>query len=66
MLFIVSEVVLNIDSKNKSDDLTIQVEKATGMKCERCWRYVPTLTSDPNKEGLCNRCADALTETVSS
>tara|TARA_B100001123_G_scaffold450978_1_gene625667 strand:+ start:2771 stop:5560 length:2790 start_codon:yes stop_codon:yes gene_type:complete len=66
MLFIVSEVVLNIDSKNESDDLKIQVERATGMKCERCWRYVPTLTSDPNKEGLCERCADALTETVNS
>ncbi len=64
MLFIVSEVVLNIDPENGSDDLKIQVEKATGMKCERCWRYVTALTSDPNKEGLCKRCAAALTETV--
>ena len=42
----------------------VSIERATGVKCERCWRYVPTVSSEPAWAGLCERCQDALAETV--
>jgi isoleucyl-tRNA synthetase len=68
MLFIVSEVEL----KPAPDDVEahtearprVAIERAGGVKCERCWRYVGTVSSDPAWAGLCDRCQDALAETV--
>jgi isoleucyl-tRNA synthetase len=34
--------------------------KARGTKCDRCWRYVPAVSSAPGREGVCPRCEDAL------
>jgi isoleucyl-tRNA synthetase len=34
--------------------------KAAGTKCDRCWRYVPAVSSAPGREGVCPRCEDAL------
>ena len=45
--------------------LKASVEKAEGTKCERCWRYVPAVSAEPAKTGLCPRCVDALAEPVS-
>ena len=42
----------------------VEVSRADGTKCERCWRYVRTMSSEPDTAGLCDRCADALSETV--
>ena len=42
----------------------IEVSRADGTKCERCWRYVRTMSSEPDTAGLCDRCAGALSETV--
>jgi isoleucyl-tRNA synthetase len=36
------------------------IEKADGVKCERCWRYVLWVSEEPASEGLCERCIDAL------
>jgi len=57
-LFGVSEVEL------KSGD-GVTVERATGTKCERCWRYVPEVSAEPDRAGLCPRCVEALAEPVS-
>jgi len=57
-LFGVSEVELKAGS-------SVTVERATGTKCERCWRYVPSVSSEPDRTGLCQRCVDALAEPVS-
>ncbi len=63
MLFIVSEV----DLRSTNDaSLQVTIEKAAGVKCERCWRYVPTVSTDPGRPGICERCQDALAEAVSS
>jgi isoleucyl-tRNA synthetase len=59
MLFIVSEVELR---PGDSQDITI--ERASGVKCERCWRIVPAVSTEPASLGLCDRCQDALAETV--
>ena len=42
----------------------VEIDKADGVRCERCWRYVPTVSDDPAFRGLCERCVDALAETV--
>ena len=38
----------------------IVAARADGMKCERCWRFVPAVSSVPGREGVCPRCEDAL------
>lgn len=61
-LFGVSEVELRPSSPQA---LKTSVDRATGTKCERCWRYVPEVSAAPEREGLCPRCVDALAEPVS-
>jgi isoleucyl-tRNA synthetase len=38
----------------------VAVSRAEGVKCERCWRVVPSVSRDEGTEGLCPRCVDAL------
>jgi len=38
----------------------VTIERAGGVKCERCWRYVNKISSEPAWAGLCERCQDAL------
>jgi isoleucyl-tRNA synthetase len=38
----------------------IVASRAPGTKCDRCWRYVPAVSSAPGREGVCPRCEDAL------
>ena len=64
MLFIVSDVTLHVESTDGADSVRIEVEKAAGVKCERCWRYVPRVRREPDWAGICDRCVDALAETV--
>jgi isoleucyl-tRNA synthetase len=68
MLFIVSEVELRkapADVEAHAEALPrVVIERAGGVKCERCWRYVPRVSTDPASAGLCDRCQDALAETV--
>jgi isoleucyl-tRNA synthetase len=61
MLFIVSEVELGHPTGNTP---RVTIERAGGVKCERCWRYVPKVSTDPSWAGLCERCQDALAEPV--
>jgi isoleucyl-tRNA synthetase len=68
MLFIVSEVELrpappDVEAQGEARP-RVSIERATGVKCDRCWRYVPSVSSEPAWAGLCERCQDALAETV--
>jgi isoleucyl-tRNA synthetase len=65
-LFIVSDVALDVGPADAADEVRVAVERAPGVKCERCWRYVPAVSTDPEWAGLCNRCEDALAATVRS
>ena len=56
-LFIVSDVELR---QSNTDQRGVVIERAGGVKCERCWRYVPAVSTDPAWAGLCDRCQDAL------
>jgi isoleucyl-tRNA synthetase len=44
----------------------VRVLKADGVKCERCWRYVPAVRTEPDWAGICDRCVEALAESVNS
>jgi len=66
MFFIVSDVTLQIGPMDAAEDVRVTVEKAPGIKCDRCWRYVKSVRSEPEWAGLCDRCVDALPETVSA
>jgi len=64
MLFIVSEVELrpaptDVEANSEARP-RVTIERAGGVKCERCWRYVPVVSTAPESTGLCERCQDAL------
>jgi isoleucyl-tRNA synthetase len=59
MLFIVSEVRLEPATAGGAN-LEIEVRRAEGDKCPRCWRFVRTISYARGAEGVCERCADAL------
>jgi isoleucyl-tRNA synthetase len=44
--------------------VTVSVARADGVKCQRCWRYVPEVSAEPAFEGICSRCVDALASVV--
>jgi isoleucyl-tRNA synthetase len=60
MLFIVSDVALHVGTREGADEVQVDVERAPGVKCERCWRFVPALHAEPPWAGICDRCVDAL------
>jgi isoleucyl-tRNA synthetase len=64
-LFGVSEVDLKASGPQDPKTTNVAVDRATGTKCERCWRYVPEVSAEPDRNGLCPRCVDALAEPVS-
>jgi isoleucyl-tRNA synthetase len=66
MLFIVSDIDLRIGSADGADEVRVEVEKAPGVKCERCWRFVPAVRTEPDWAGICDRCVEALAEPVNS
>ena len=64
MIFIVSEVELRSAPTDTEAGLRVAIERASGVKCDRCWRYVRSVSSDPAWAGLCERCQEALAEPV--
>ena len=57
-LFIVSAVAL----KQGTGDLTVTIERASGDKCERCWKYTRDVGSDDRFPTACASCAKTLRE----
>ena len=57
-LFGVSHVELTEGTADAPRRVT--VERADGVKCERCWRVVPEVSRESGTEGLCPRCVGAL------
>ncbi|MEX2445792.1 MAG: class I tRNA ligase family protein, partial [Dehalococcoidia bacterium] len=41
-------------------DVGVVVALAEGDKCERCWRVLPDVGSDPRHPGICGRCVGAV------
>jgi len=62
-LFIVSDVGLERSpSGNGTAGLQIEVTKAAGTKCERCWNYSPHVGEDAEYPTVCERCVRVLRE----
>ena len=61
-LFIVSQVKFVNDNLAESEieGINIAVEKASGEKCERCWKYDEEVGHNHNHPDVCPRCANVL------
>ncbi len=62
-LFIVSAVELKTAAADDgSTPIQIEVAKAAGKKCERCWNYSTRVGEDQNYLTVCERCGPVLAE----
>jgi isoleucyl-tRNA synthetase len=61
-LFIVSAVTLAEGSGNGTGGVHIEVKKAEGAKCERCWNYSTHVGEDETYPTVCERCSAVLKE----
>ena len=46
----------------EGDELQVGVANAEGEKCERCWRWEPTVGSHDDHATLCTRCVEAVNQ----
>ncbi len=58
-VFIVSQVEVR-----ESDIFSVEIVKADGEKCERCWNYSTRVGEFADWPTVCERCNDALAEIV--
>jgi isoleucyl-tRNA synthetase len=56
-IFIVSQVEVH-----EGDKFAVEISKADGSKCERCWNYSVRVGEFENYPTVCERCAAALSE----
>ena len=56
-VFIVSQVVLE-----PGEELRASIERADGVKCERCWKYSTAVGQDAEYPTVCDSCSAALQE----
>jgi len=61
-LFIVSAVTLSRASGNGTGSAHVEVRKADGAKCERCWNYSTHVGEDKTYPTVCERCSAVLKE----
>ncbi len=64
-IFIVSKVELkdgNGEFKGEFDGVTIDVVKATGEKCERCWKFSESVGTHNDHPTLCDRCHSVISK----
>ena len=56
-LFIVSQVVL---ARGAQEGFSVEIQRAEGGKCERCWNYRPAVGTFKDHPTLCDRCVEAI------
>jgi isoleucyl-tRNA synthetase len=61
-LFIVSAVTLTQAAGNGTGSVHVEVKKADGVKCERCWNYSTHVGEDQAYPTVCERCSAVLKE----
>jgi isoleucyl-tRNA synthetase len=61
-IFIVSAVNLVQASGNGTGQVHVEVKKADGAKCERCWNYSIHVGEDKTYPTVCERCSAVLRE----
>jgi isoleucyl-tRNA synthetase len=60
-LFIVSQV--NVEN-HASAELAVEVHRAGGTKCDRCWKFKTDIGGDPSFATICASCAQAVREWI--
>lgn len=67
-IFIVSQIEIKDKGIGKYNGvnipISIDVKKAEGHKCERCWVYSITVGEDEKHKTLCKRCVDIINEKI--
>lgn len=58
-LFITSQVAVE---GHADASLAVHVERAGGVKCERCWKYTFDVGGDARFPTICQACATAVSE----
>ena len=59
--FIVSQVEISDDVDGiEGEEVVVNVERANGRKCQRCWKYHPDVGKDPEYPDVCPRCSAVL------
>ncbi|HTW26687.1 MAG TPA: class I tRNA ligase family protein, partial [Acetobacteraceae bacterium] len=48
------------EANAEAPGLPVEITRAPGNKCARCWRVLPEVGSDHRHPRLCRRCADAV------
>jgi len=61
-LFIVSAVSLVQGSGNGTAGVHVEVKRADGLKCDRCWNYSTHVGDDKTYPTVCERCSAVLKE----
>ena len=61
-LFIVSAVSLTEGPGNGTGNVHVEVKRADGVKCERCWNFSTHVGEDKNYPTVCERCSAVLKE----
>ncbi|MDT7543209.1 MAG: isoleucyl-tRNA synthetase [Acidobacteriota bacterium] len=61
-VFIVSRVGVVKTDDEASPDISVQVFRAEGQKCERCWNYSERVGEFHRYPTVCERCIEALAE----
>ncbi len=56
-LFIVSQAVVEAGG---GDGMFVEVGKAEGRKCERCWNYRVSVGTNAEHPTICDRCVEAI------
>ncbi|MGI8639240.1 MAG: isoleucine--tRNA ligase [Pyrinomonadaceae bacterium] len=56
-IFIVSQVEVH-----QGDAFNVEIQKADGAKCERCWNYSIHVGESEKYPSVCERCLEALSE----
>ncbi|MEG1887425.1 MAG: class I tRNA ligase family protein, partial [Oscillospiraceae bacterium] len=55
-------IVSELSIEEGADELAVQVERAGGQKCERCWSFSGTVGQIEGHPTICERCAKVLSE----
>jgi len=61
-IFIVSSVTLHQTKDEK--EVRVEVLRADGKKCERCWNYDVSVGRHPEHQAICQRCVEAVTQSA--
>lgn len=59
-VLIVSELELKEDNSKEKEELSVNISRAEGEKCERCWKYTKDVGIDKENPTICKRCSEVL------